>query len=121
MRILIFIYSIYNRAVPIIIDHAYIYNSSIYVYYTRIVLFARVINSMDSNTSGYLLNHATLPSVYYQGKDDDGIIDLGLSLRVLQPESYHPSGHGIPLCLVRDFFRPLFFFFFSFFLASFFQ
>ncbi|KAI8539036.1 hypothetical protein RHMOL_Rhmol09G0150200 [Rhododendron molle] len=48
---------------------------------------------MDSNTSGYLLNHTNLHPVYYQAKeDDDNIIDLGLSLRALQPEAYHPSG-----------------------------
>ncbi|GMY18453.1 auxin-responsive protein IAA32-like [Fagus crenata] len=48
---------------------------------------------MDSNTSGFLLNSSTLQSVYYQAKEDDGIIDLGLSLRALQPEAYHPSGN----------------------------
>ncbi|XP_052200037.1 auxin-responsive protein IAA32-like [Diospyros lotus] len=50
---------------------------------------------MDSNTSGYFLNHTTLhqSSVYYQEKEDDGLIDLGLSLRALQPEAYHPSVH----------------------------
>ncbi|KAF7131970.1 hypothetical protein RHSIM_Rhsim09G0103700 [Rhododendron simsii] len=47
---------------------------------------------MDSNTSGYLLNHTNLHPVYYQAKEDDNIIDLGLSLRALQPEAYHPSG-----------------------------
>ncbi|KAJ4709872.1 Auxin-responsive protein [Melia azedarach] len=48
---------------------------------------------MDSNSSGFLLN-----SVYYQSKEDDGIIDLGLSLRTLQPESSHPSaGHKVSL------------------------
>ncbi|XP_050224675.1 auxin-responsive protein IAA32-like isoform X2 [Mercurialis annua] len=36
---------------------------------------------------------SALHSVYYQTKEDDGIIDLGLSLRTLQPEAYHPSGH----------------------------
>ncbi|XP_009793106.1 auxin-responsive protein IAA32-like [Nicotiana sylvestris] len=50
---------------------------------------------MDSNSSNYLLNHATLPSIYYQGNREDGnFIDLGLSLRVLQPEAYYPSVHG---------------------------
>ncbi|KAK3036709.1 hypothetical protein RJ639_030533 [Escallonia herrerae] len=49
---------------------------------------------MDSNTSGNLLNHTTLPSVYYQGKADGSTVDLGLSLRALQPEAYHPTGHG---------------------------
>ncbi|XP_027097664.2 auxin-responsive protein IAA32-like [Coffea arabica] len=49
---------------------------------------------MDSNASNYHLNHAKLPQVYYQGKEADNIIDLGLSLRVLQPESYHPSPHA---------------------------
>ncbi|XP_030954928.1 auxin-responsive protein IAA32-like [Quercus lobata] len=42
---------------------------------------------MDSNTSGFF------HSVYYQAKEDDGFIDLGLSLRTLQPEAYHPSGN----------------------------
>ncbi|KAK2635258.1 hypothetical protein Ddye_030050 [Dipteronia dyeriana] len=50
---------------------------------------------MDSNTSGFLLNPSALHSVYYQAKEDDGFIDLGLSLRTLQPESYHPSGHSL--------------------------
>lgn len=51
---------------------------------------------MDSNSSQYLLNHATLPSVYYQGnnKEDDNFIDLGLSLGTLQPEPCYPSSHG---------------------------
>lgn len=49
---------------------------------------------MDSNASSYLLNHATLSQVYYQGKEGNGIIDLGLSLRTLQPEAYHQAaGH----------------------------
>ncbi|XP_021657212.2 auxin-responsive protein IAA32 [Hevea brasiliensis] len=48
---------------------------------------------MESNTSGFFLNSSTLHSVNYQAKEDDGIIDLGLSLRTLQPEAYHPSGH----------------------------
>ncbi|KAH7571135.1 hypothetical protein ACOSP7_019778 [Xanthoceras sorbifolium] len=50
---------------------------------------------MDSNASGFLLNPSALHSVYYQAKEDDGIIDLGLSLRTLQPEAYHPSGHSL--------------------------
>ncbi|KAL2233395.1 auxin-responsive protein IAA32 [Sesamum indicum] len=44
---------------------------------------------MDSNASGYLLNHAE----YYLSKDDSNIIDLGLSLRALQPEACYPSSH----------------------------
>ncbi|XP_059292254.1 auxin-responsive protein IAA32-like isoform X1 [Lycium ferocissimum] len=50
---------------------------------------------MDSNSSDYILNHATLSSVYYQGNNKDGsnFIDLGLSLRTLQPEAYYPSAH----------------------------
>lgn len=49
---------------------------------------------MDSNASRYLLNHAALSSVYYQRKEDNAsIIDLGLSLRVINPETYHPSPH----------------------------
>lgn len=53
---------------------------------------------MDSNSSEYLLNHATtLPSVYYQtnNKENGNFIDLGLSLRALQPEAYYPSTHGM--------------------------
>ncbi|KAJ8570183.1 hypothetical protein K7X08_006760 [Anisodus acutangulus] len=51
---------------------------------------------MDSNSSDYILNHATLSSVYYQGnnKEDGNFIDLELSLRALQPEAYYPSAHG---------------------------
>nr|GMD18505.1 auxin-responsive protein IAA32-like [Ipomoea batatas] len=52
---------------------------------------------MDSNNAPrYLLNHAALSSsVYYQGKEDNNgsIIDLGLSLRVINPDTYHPSPH----------------------------
>ncbi|KAL3510713.1 hypothetical protein ACH5RR_030114 [Cinchona calisaya] len=50
---------------------------------------------MDSNASSYLLNHATLPQVFYPGDEgENNIIDLGLSLRVLQPETYHQSPHA---------------------------
>jgi auxin-responsive protein IAA len=52
---------------------------------------------MDSNASGFILNPPALHSTYYQPREDDGIIDLGLSLRTLQPEAYHPSGHRMPL------------------------
>ncbi|PON64505.1 AUX/IAA protein [Parasponia andersonii] len=55
---------------------------------------------MDSSSSSLLLNPSTLQSVYYhQAKEDhDGVIDLGLSLRTLQPEAYdHPSGHLVSL------------------------
>lgn len=48
---------------------------------------------MDSNASSYILNHATLSQVYYQGKEGSNIIDLGLSLRTLQPEAYRQTGH----------------------------
>ncbi|XVF02222.1 hypothetical protein REPUB_Repub04eG0157000 [Reevesia pubescens] len=54
-------------------------------------------NQMDSNASGFLLNNSALHSVYYQAKEDNGIIDLGLSLRTLQPEAYHPSRHMVRL------------------------
>ncbi|KAG6707136.1 hypothetical protein I3842_06G016600 [Carya illinoinensis] len=49
---------------------------------------------MDSNTSGFLLNSSTLQSAHFEAKQDDDAdsIDLGLSLRTLQPEDYHPSG-----------------------------
>lgn len=52
---------------------------------------------MDSNASGFLSNPSSLGSVYYNAKEEDGIIDLGLSLRTLQPEAYHPPGHSMPL------------------------
>eukprot|EP00258_Populus_trichocarpa_P050099 XP_024466118.1 auxin-responsive protein IAA32 [Populus trichocarpa] len=52
---------------------------------------------MDSNASGFLLNPPALHSTYYQPREDDGIIDLGLSLRTLKPEAYHPSGHLVGL------------------------
>ncbi|KAB1205608.1 Auxin-responsive protein IAA32 [Morella rubra] len=52
---------------------------------------------MDPNTSAFLLNSSTLESVRYRAKEDDGIIDLGLSLRALQPEAYHASGHLVSL------------------------
>ncbi|KAH9795037.1 hypothetical protein WN944_011621 [Citrus x changshan-huyou] len=50
---------------------------------------------MDSNASGFLLSPSTFHSVYNQAKQDDGVIDLGLSLRTFQPEAYHPSGHSL--------------------------
>ncbi|GMN38643.1 hypothetical protein TIFTF001_007873 [Ficus carica] len=41
-----------------------------------------------------VVSSSFLQTVYYQAKEDhDGVIDLGLSLRTLQPEAYHPSGH----------------------------
>lgn len=51
---------------------------------------------MDSNASSFLVNPSTLQSVYYQPnkQDDNCVIDLGLSLRTLQPDAYdhdHPS------------------------------
>ncbi|KAJ8758534.1 hypothetical protein K2173_000255 [Erythroxylum novogranatense] len=52
---------------------------------------------MDSNTSGLFFNPSTLDSVYYQGREGDGTIDLGLSLRTLQPEACHPSRHLVTL------------------------
>ncbi|KAL5553070.1 hypothetical protein UlMin_040471 [Ulmus minor] len=53
---------------------------------------------MDSNTSSFLLNPSTIQSVYYEAKEDDGMIDLGLSLRTFQhPEAYHPTGHLMSL------------------------
>ncbi|RVX12444.1 Auxin-responsive protein IAA32 [Vitis vinifera] len=48
---------------------------------------------MDSHSQGFLLSPPSLHPVYYQTKEDDGIIDLGLSLRTLQPQVYHPTGH----------------------------
>jgi hypothetical protein len=61
-------------------------------------LFSAASNiPMDSNTSGFLLNSSSLESVYYQAKEDDAFIDLGLSLRTLPPAAYHPSGHRRPL------------------------
>ncbi|KAJ9548932.1 hypothetical protein OSB04_021475 [Centaurea solstitialis] len=47
----------------------------------------------SDSSSTYLLNHADLPSLYYQTNNENGgIIDLGLSLRVLQPETFtHPE------------------------------
>lgn len=60
---------------------------------------------MDSNASGFILNPPALHSTYYQPREDDGIIDLGLSLRTLQPEAYHPSGHRMPLVPLVPFFN----------------
>ncbi|GAV90983.1 AUX_IAA domain-containing protein [Cephalotus follicularis] len=50
---------------------------------------------MDSNASGFYVNRSSLHSFQFQPKQEDGIIDLGLSLRALQPEIYHSSGHGM--------------------------
>ncbi|XP_020224902.1 auxin-responsive protein IAA32 [Cajanus cajan] len=48
---------------------------------------------MESNTSSFLLNSSTLHSVFYQDKQDDGIIDLGLSLGTVHHEAYHSSAN----------------------------
>ncbi|KAK2405254.1 Iaa32p [Trifolium repens] len=48
---------------------------------------------MDSNTSSFLLNSSTFHSVFYQDKQDDGIIDLGLSLGSVQHDTYHSSAN----------------------------
>ncbi|KAJ6718818.1 hypothetical protein OIU79_006643 [Salix purpurea] len=58
---------------------------------------------MDSNASGFLHSPPALHSAYYQPREDGGIIDLGLSLRTLQPEACHPSGHRMPLTPVFNF------------------
>ncbi|XP_076915797.1 auxin-responsive protein IAA32-like [Bidens hawaiensis] len=48
----------------------------------------------SDSSSTYLLNHADLHSLYYQTNNETGgIIDLGLSLRVLQPQTYGHSEH----------------------------
>ncbi|XP_018502940.2 auxin-responsive protein IAA32 [Pyrus x bretschneideri] len=52
---------------------------------------------MDPNASSFLVSPSTFQSVYYEAKENDAIIDLGLSLRALQPETYHPSAHLVSL------------------------
>ncbi|KAG8492952.1 hypothetical protein CXB51_012650 [Gossypium anomalum] len=53
---------------------------------------------MDSNASSFLLNDSILHSVYnYQSNEENGIIDLGLSLGTFQPQPYHPSTHLVSL------------------------
>ncbi|KAK5833731.1 auxin-responsive protein IAA32-like [Gossypium arboreum] len=53
---------------------------------------------MDSNASSFLLNDSILHSVYnYQSNEENGIIDLGLSLGTVQPQPYHPSTHLVSL------------------------
>ncbi|KAM1402211.1 hypothetical protein ACFX2I_010986 [Malus domestica] len=52
---------------------------------------------MDPNALSFLVSPSTFQSVYYEAKENDGIIDLGLSLRALQPETYHPSAHLVSL------------------------
>ncbi|KAI3825057.1 hypothetical protein L1987_06533 [Smallanthus sonchifolius] len=48
----------------------------------------------SDSSSTYLLNHTDLHSLYYQTNNENGgIIDLGLSLRVLQPPTYEHSEH----------------------------
>ncbi|KAE8701476.1 Detected protein of unknown function [Hibiscus syriacus] len=46
---------------------------------------------MDSNASGFLLNNSILQTVYCQNSEENGMIDLGLSLRTFQPQPYQPS------------------------------
>ncbi|CAK8573999.1 unnamed protein product [Lathyrus sativus] len=47
---------------------------------------------MDSSSSSFLLNSSNFHSVFYQDKrDDDGIIDLGLSLGTVHHDAYHSS------------------------------
>ncbi|XP_015941813.3 auxin-responsive protein IAA32 [Arachis duranensis] len=48
---------------------------------------------MDSNTSSFLLNSSTFHSVFYQDKQSDDIIDLGLSLKTVQHEASHSSAN----------------------------
>ena len=61
---------------------------------------------MDSNTPSFLLNSSTFHSVFYQDKqDNDGIIDLGLSL--MQPKAYNSSGNSMPPSPF-SFFSPVF-------------
>nr|KJB61250.1 hypothetical protein B456_009G348100 [Gossypium raimondii] len=49
---------------------------------------------MDSNASSFLLNDSVLHSVHnYQSNEENGVIDLGLSLGTFQPQPYHPSTH----------------------------
>lgn len=52
--------------------------------------------------SSYLLNHAALSS--YLGKEDSSIIDLGLSLRIVQPDPacYSQHSHGTALISYFD-------------------
>ncbi|XP_028757862.1 auxin-responsive protein IAA32-like [Neltuma alba] len=59
---------------------------------------------MDSNTSSFLLNSSTFHPDFYQGKEDDedGMIDLGLSLRTVQPEAYHSSSNFLSLWRYDD-------------------
>ncbi|XP_050375082.1 auxin-responsive protein IAA32 [Argentina anserina] len=45
---------------------------------------------MDPNASSF-------QSVYYEAKENEGFIDLGLSLRALQPETYHHPAHFVSL------------------------
>jgi hypothetical protein len=52
-----------------------------------------ILSIMDSNTSSFLLNSSTFHSVFYQDKQDDGIIDLGLSLGSVQHDAYHSSAN----------------------------
>ncbi|XP_038680537.1 auxin-responsive protein IAA32 [Tripterygium wilfordii] len=52
---------------------------------------------MDSHTSGYYLNPSTLHPYHFQTKNEDGFIDLGLSLRTLQPQVYRSSGQLLSL------------------------
>ncbi|GMH20305.1 hypothetical protein Nepgr_022146 [Nepenthes gracilis] len=41
---------------------------------------------------GFLLNPSTShTSIYWQAKEDDGIVDLSTSLRALHAQDYHPT------------------------------
>ncbi|WCJ24467.1 Auxin-responsive protein IAA32 [Euphorbia peplus] len=48
---------------------------------------------MDSSASGFFLNPSAYDSIFYNGDENDGIIDLGLSLKTSQPQAYAHSGH----------------------------
>ncbi|KAM7275265.1 hypothetical protein ACFE04_017131 [Oxalis oulophora] len=51
---------------------------------------------MDTNASSFYLNTSpAFHSFHFQPKDEDRVIDLGLSLRTLQPDVYHSSEHGL--------------------------
>ena len=89
---------------------SYTYSTPLKTSCSSISLNKISLHPMDSNSSSYLLNPSAIQSVYYhhnhhqqqqqqQANEDhnNGVIDLGLSLRTLQPKAYHPSGQCMSL------------------------
>lgn len=77
-------------------SHIYLLPFFTFISYNFLSFFFILILAFHMDSS-YLLNHAALSS--YLGKEDSSIIDLGLSLRIVQPDPacYSHNSHGTSL------------------------